>query len=133
MSNKTLFIIIGALIVVVAGGAIAYNKKSGGDTVVAGVYDGFAQCLTTNGAKFYGAFWCSHCQNQKKAFGASVKYLPYVECATPDGQGQTPACADAKITGYPTWVFADGQTASGEQSMEKLAELSKCTLPTVVK
>jgi hypothetical protein len=132
MSNKTLFITLGVIILVVAGGAIAYNKKHG-STGAVGVYDGFAQCLAASGTKFYGAFWCPHCQNQKKEFGTSAQYLPYIECATPDGQGQTQACVDAKITGYPTWKFADGSTQSGEQSMEKLAELSKCTLPTVVK
>jgi thiol-disulfide isomerase/thioredoxin len=31
-----------------------------------GKYDEFAKCLTDNGAKFYGAFWCPHCQAQKK-------------------------------------------------------------------
>jgi hypothetical protein len=35
------------------------------------------------GAKMYGAFWCSHCAEQKEAFGAGAP-LPYVECF-PDG------------------------------------------------
>jgi len=26
----------------------------------------FAKCLTENGAKMYGAYWCTHCENQKK-------------------------------------------------------------------
>lgn len=131
MSNKTLFSILGVIIVVVAGGAIAYNKKYG-DTVSVSVYDGFAQCLASSGAKFYGAFWCPHCQNQKKAFSSAQKYLPYVECSTPDSKGQTQACADAKITSYPTWVFADGSQELGEVAMAKLAERSKCSLPAVI-
>ena len=28
----------------------------------------------------YGAYWCSHCQAEKKLFGDSFKYVPYVEC-----------------------------------------------------
>jgi hypothetical protein len=37
------------------------------------------------GAKFYGAFWCSHCYDQKVQFGAqAAELLPYVECF-PDG------------------------------------------------
>ena len=29
----------------------------------------------------YGAFWCSHCFEQKQAFGAEAAHeLPYVEC-----------------------------------------------------
>ena len=50
--------------------------------------DGFAQCITDSGAKFYGAFWCPHCQNEKRLFGSAEKLLPYIECSTPDGQGQ---------------------------------------------
>jgi hypothetical protein len=33
-----------------------------------GKYDLFAQCLKDKDAKFYGAFWCPHCQNQKAMF-----------------------------------------------------------------
>lgn len=44
-----------------------------------------ARRLKEAGAKMYGAFWCSHCQEQKVSFGAEAqKDLPYVECF-PDG------------------------------------------------
>ena len=33
-----------------------------------GELDQFALCLGDKGAVFYGAFWCPHCQNQKKMF-----------------------------------------------------------------
>ena len=40
-----------------------------------------AKRLGAAGAKMYGAFWCSHCQEQKAAFGAAAQRdLPYVEC-----------------------------------------------------
>ena len=40
-----------------------------------------AKRLREAGAKMYGAFWCSHCQEQKVYFGADAqKDLPYVEC-----------------------------------------------------
>lgn len=40
-----------------------------------------ARRLKAAGAKMYGAFWCSHCQEQKAEFGAAAqKDLPYVEC-----------------------------------------------------
>ena len=33
------------------------------------------------GARMYGAFWCSHCQEQKLAFGREAQPdLPYIEC-----------------------------------------------------
>jgi hypothetical protein len=91
--------------------------------------DTFAQCLADKGAIFYGAFWCSHCQNQKAMFGKSARLLPYVECSTPDGRGQLPLCTEKKIEGYPTWVFPDGSRESGEVSLARLAEKTGCTLP----
>ena len=46
---------------------------------------GLARRLRAAGAKMYGAFWCSHCHEQKQAFGEAAGHdLPYVECY-PDG------------------------------------------------
>jgi uncharacterized membrane protein len=40
-----------------------------------------AQRLRDGGARMYGAFWCSHCYDQKEAFGAAAQAaFPYVEC-----------------------------------------------------
>lgn len=83
--------------------------------------EALAKCLTENGAKFYGAYWCPHCENQKDAFGSAVKYLPYVECT--DYQEE---CAAAGVEGYPTWTFADGSTLVGEQSFGALANAAGC-------
>ncbi|MEO7597268.1 MAG: hypothetical protein ABIS26_02635, partial [Candidatus Paceibacterota bacterium] len=94
-----------------------------------GKYDAFATCLSNSNAKFYGAYWCPHCQAQKKLFGSSVKLLPYVECSTPDASGQTQICIDKKIASYPTWEFADGSRLTGEIPLAQLAEKSSCTLP----
>lgn len=90
----------------------------------------FAACITDSGATFYGAFWCSHCQNQKKAFGNASGFLPYIECSTPDNK-QTAECAEAKIEGYPTWEFANGERLSGELPFETLAEKTGCALPVL--
>ena len=94
-----------------------------------GKYDQFAQCLKNSGAEFYGAFWCPHCQEQKAMFGSSVKFLPYIECSLPDGQTQTQACIDKKITGYPTWIFKDLSQLSGAIPLTTLAEKTQCPLP----
>lgn len=90
--------------------------------------DDFAKCLTDNDVKMYGAYWCPHCENNKKAFGDSWKYITYVECAV-EGQPQvqTTACTVAGIEGYPTWVIK-GEKYPGEQSLENLARLSGCKL-----
>lgn len=123
MQTKTKFIIFIFLIVIIVGGLGVYaNSKPG-------KLDDFAMCIEKSGAKFYGTFWCSHCQNQKRAFGSSQKYLPYIECSTPDGRNQEQICKDAGIEGYPTWVFADGSQLSGDQPLETLANKTQCVLP----
>lgn len=91
--------------------------------------DAFAVCLKDKGAKFYGAFWCSHCQNQKAMFGKSAEKLPYVECSTPDARSQLSECTEKGVKGYPTWVFADGSRLEGEIALTRLAEKTGCELP----
>lgn len=93
-----------------------------------GKYDTFTQCLADSGTKFYGAFWCPHCQAQKALFGKSAKLLPYVECSKPDGNGQLQVCIDEKVEGYPTWVFPDGTRESGEHTLEELAAKTSCVI-----
>jgi len=122
-ANK--LIIFGFVLIAIVVGII-FVAKAGNQP---GNLDGFAGCLKEKGAIFYGAFWCSHCQNQKKMFGKSVKYLPYVECSTSDGKKQLPACQEKNIDGYPTWVFADETREVGEVPLEKLSEKTGCLLP----
>ena len=94
--------------------------------------DSFAQCLEESSTIFYGAFWCPHCQKTKAMFGSAAKYLPYVECSTSDGQGQTQICKDKGIQSYPTWIFPDGSTLNGEHTLTELSQASKCPLPAGV-
>lgn len=95
--------------------------------------DGFASCLKDKKVEFYGAFWCSHCQNQKALFGRSARLLPYIECSTPNGKGQLPVCNEKEIQTYPTWVFPNNERLTGEISLETLSEKSACPLPTLFK
>ncbi|KAG1656682.1 hypothetical protein FOA52_007252 [Chlamydomonas sp. UWO 241] len=85
--------------------------------------------LNAAGAKMYGAFWCSHCFQQKQAFGkeAEKTWQGYVECY-PDGWHQgspiAKACADASVRAFPSWVIND-RLVEGELSLDELeAELS---------
>ena len=93
-----------------------------------GKYDGFAKCLSDRGVKFYGAFWCSHCDTQKELFGNSIKDVNYIECSLPDRSAQTSECAAANIKGYPTWEFADGSRQEGELTLKELSLRSGCKL-----
>lgn len=123
-TNTSWIVTVLAVVVIIAGIAWYSVSVSGGP----GKYDGFASCIAESKAKFFGAFWCPHCQSQKALFGKSAKKLPYVECSTPDGRGQTKECADAGIKGYPTWRFADGSEKGGEVSLVDLASSTKCAL-----
>jgi hypothetical protein len=127
MKKQTKFIILIIIIVLVVGGVGYFTIKK--DIAKNSKLDGFAQCLSDSGAKFYGTFWCPHCNNQKKMFGTSKKYLPYIECSNADGSEQLPICKEAGIEGYPTWVFADSSRLSGEISLATLAEKTQCVLP----
>ncbi len=125
MQTKTKFIIFIALIIILVTGfgLLTHSKVDN-----SGKLDKFAQCISESGAVFYGAFWCPHCQDQKKEFGSASGYLPYVECSNTDNS-QTQACADKKIMSYPTWVFTDGSELTGKLSFETLADKTKCALP----
>ena len=125
MQTKTKFIIFIVLIVIIIGGVGIYVSLK---PQAPGKLDGFAQCINDSGAKFYGAFWCSHCQDQKNDFGSSKQYIPYVECANPDNT-QKQICIDEGIDGYPTWTFSDGSELSGRLSFEVLAEKTQCVIP----
>lgn len=91
-----------------------------------GQYDQLATCLTQKGVKMYGAYWCVHCQAQKKAFGTSFAKINYIECSLPGGTGQTEACIQAKIESYPTWEFGDGERITGEIKLDQLAVKAEC-------
>jgi uncharacterized membrane protein len=84
-----------------------------------------AEHLVKTDAKFYGASWCPHCQDQKELFGASADRLPYVECS-PQGR-RTPMSAQCRSAGvevYPTWII-DGRSYKGMLTLKELAELSR--------
>ena len=85
-----------------------------------------AKHLKESGAKMYGAFWCSHCEDQKETFGAGAD-IPYVECfpnGWEKGTPLAPACAAAEVTGFPTWVMGDGTKFEGEKTLQELAKAS---------
>lgn len=129
MKITSTHILIGIAILgigLIGGSKYLAEKKS---EVPVGKYVAFAQCLKAKEAHFYGAFWCPHCAEQKALFGDAVKELPYVECSNPDKQSQTQICIDKGISGYPTWILADGTKLNGVVSLEKLAESTSCTLP----
>ena len=82
-----------------------------------------ADHLTATGAKMYGAYWCPHCENQRKEFGRASARMPYVECDPQGLNSQASLCQTKGITAYPTWEI-NGAFYVGGQPLGKLAELS---------
>ena len=128
-SNKTLLTVIITVLIAVGGLYLISRQPGGESSTEPGQYDALAQCLTEKGAKFYGAYWCPHCAEQKRILGNSMKKIDYVECAIPGNQqGMTLPCQEAKIESFPTWIFADGSRVTGVQQPDTLAEKTGCKL-----
>lgn len=118
MRNITIYIITIAVLLV--GGIFLLSKPK----VTGKNYDDFAKCLADKKLTMYGAYWCPHCQAQKKLFGDAFQYVPYVECTT-----SPELCTQKGVNGYPTWIDASGRKYEGEQELEKLSQISGCGLP----
>jgi len=115
--------VIVAVIIIVGGFVITKKTSAPG---ISGKYDDFAKCVTEKGMTMYGAVWCPHCINEKKAFGDSFKFIKYVEC--PDN---IQLCTDLGINGYPTWIDGAGKQYTGKDTeiLTDLAKITGCELP----
>ncbi|XP_051140551.1 thiol-disulfide oxidoreductase LTO1-like isoform X1 [Andrographis paniculata] len=86
-----------------------------------------ARHLHSIGAKLYGAFWCSHCVDQKQMFGhEAAKLLDYVECypdGVREGTKMAKVCSNVELKGFPSWEI-NGQVYSGRKQLAELARLS---------
>ncbi len=77
---------------------------------------GLAKHLSASGAKFYGAYWCPHCADQKAMFGQAAALLPYIECDPRSPAGRAPGLRHGR--GESISDLGDQRTA-----------LRGCTLP----
>lgn len=124
-------ITVWVLVLALAGAGAWYFKPF---KKASGSLDQFAMCLAEKGVTMYGTDWCAYCKNEKKAFGDSFQYVPYVECTRDPGK-----CLAAGIQGYPTWIFpasqdngSDGWRREGEMGLQKLSQESGCPLASDV-
>jgi hypothetical protein len=92
-------------------------------------YDAFAKCLAAKQAKMYGLYWCPHCLEQKEKFGASFRYVPYVECAIKGSSELAPECKVAGVKLFPSWQFGTDPPKEGVLSLEALSNKTGCSLP----
>jgi thiol-disulfide isomerase/thioredoxin len=83
-----------------------------------------AEYLAKSNVKFYGAYWCAHCQQQKSLFGAvAASKLPYIECAEGGENSQRQLCKEKNIQMFPTWAIK-GKFIPGTLDLKKIAELT---------
>jgi glutaredoxin len=111
-----------AIFILIAAIAFIYERNRG-EPYSQKTLESFAVCLTERGLTMYGAYWCPHCQREKKAFGDAFRLVNYVECTK-----ETALCTEKKVLGFPTWIFADGRRLEGEQGLTKLSEAAGCPL-----
>lgn len=82
-----------------------------------------ASDLSSLSSKMYGAFWCSHCYDQKQALGyQAMQSIPYVECDREGYNNQRELCKERGLPGYPTWEIG-GELFPGERSLDELREI----------
>jgi hypothetical protein len=93
-------------------------------------YDSFARCLATKNARMYGLYWCPHCADQKREFGSSFHYVPYIECASEnDPHELTPSCKAAGVKLFPSWQFGADPPKEGVLTLQELSQKTGCSLP----
>ena len=79
--------------------------------------------LKSLNSRMYGAFWCSHCYDQKQAFGyEAMRSIPYVECDREGYNNERDVCKAREVPGYPTWEIG-GKLFPGERSLDELREI----------
>lgn len=82
------------------------------------------KALKAKKARMYGAYWCSHCFEQKQRLGAeAMKYIEYIECSKEGAGSQAALCKERAIPGYPTWEI-DGVFHPGEKGLDELEKLA---------
>lgn len=81
-----------------------------------------AKELASRGMFLYGTYQCSECKAQMDLFGASAKYLDYVECDAAVPSANPDECRAQEIDTYPTWLF-NGQKYKGVLSLSDLAKI----------
>jgi len=123
MNKKLQSKITTAAVIAVASGIIGYGIfwRVASNPANAVVDEQIAQCLQGKDIKFYGAYWCPHCQEQKKILGGYLRSIKYIECTE-----NPEVCTAAKVKAYPTWVFPDGTRKEGALPFAEILKLSAC-------
>lgn len=144
MNRSTKIFLTVVILVIIVGGVLLFfvgkdkktadNNTSGENGIVAGTstnstetpsnsyIEKLAKFMTEKGMVLYGAYWCPHCQDQKKTFGDAFQYIDYVECDAQGPNANPDECVAQGIEGYPTWIY-QGKKYSGAKSLSELAQI----------
>lgn len=112
------YIILAILVVAVIIISYTFYVRS----LMPGIYDDFAKCLSEKGVVIYGNDFCSYTNQQLNGFGKSEKYLKYVKCAE-----NKELCDSKGVKVTPTWEI-EGKMYEQVQSFDKLSTLSGCEI-----
>ncbi len=129
MSHAKLFMSSGVVIIAVVFGSVLLQSEELSVVDLEPKPDDsrrvlLAKHLTAQGAKMYGAYWCTHCEMQKNMFGGAFKYINNVDCDPRAPRDSDPAlCIQKNIKKYPTWEI-NGNIYLGAKSISELEYLS---------
>jgi len=84
-----------------------------------------ASDLESLNSRMFGAFWCSHCYDQKERLGKqAMSKIPYIECSRDGVNSQNQLCKEREVPGYPTWEIG-GKLYPGEMELDELEDIIK--------
>ena len=84
-----------------------------------------AQELKSLDARMFGAYWCSHCYEQKQRLGKeAMSNVGYVECSKEGLNSAVEMCKERNVPGYPTWEIG-GKLFPGEMYIDELENIVK--------
>jgi len=119
MNMLTLAIVLSTTVVL---GASTIQSSTGSQAN--NLHISLAKHLSRVNSVMYGAYNCSHCKDQKNAFGKQAfKHINYVECSIQGKNANSSLCFAKGIKAYPTWEIG-GKFYQGRQSLKRLSELS---------
>ena len=89
--------------------------------------------LESMDTKMYGAYWCSHCANQKETLGKEAfAKIPYVECTQKGENSQAALCKEKGIKSVPVFEI-NGKLYNGERDLDELEEVVQAELKSSFK
>ena len=99
-------------------------------TLLANDLVGFAELLTLNDVKLYGAGWCHNCVDQKELFEDGAQFLQDIDLFDADG---TRNAIRPDLTSIPVWEFPDGSggvnQVTGKLTLDQISAESGIAIP----